>query len=193
MRIENIELLKFLHVDKISEFDHLNCFYEASKQTLKHVVMDCSLMPNKNKIWWTVNDKMKNYYCLIIIFKMMKALAKWFIKTNLLSMFSLIKNQLYWKNFEIWNFEFRDDNKTTRKRRVCEGLTAYIHLAYHGLRVVRWSAKIAVANLAVFISIQKIINVWMTHRLKSDFTVRFIIGICCCAVILFAINWTQIV
>ena len=37
----------------------------------------------------------------------------------------------------------------------CEGLTPYIHLAYHGLRVVRWSAKIAVANLAAFISVQR--------------------------------------
>ena len=37
----------------------------------------------------------------------------------------------------------------------CEGLTPYIHLAYHSLRVVRWSAKIAAANLTVFISIQK--------------------------------------
>ena len=37
----------------------------------------------------------------------------------------------------------------------CEGLTPYIHLAYHGLRVVWWSAKIAAANLAAFIPIQR--------------------------------------
>ena len=42
---------------------------------------------------------------------------------------------------------YNDDN--------CEGLTSYIHLAYHDLRVVRWSVKIAVANLTVFISVQK--------------------------------------
>ena len=41
------------------------------------------------------------------------------------------------------------------KNETCEGLTPYIHLAYHGLRVVWWSVKITVANLAVFISIQK--------------------------------------
>ena len=47
----------------------------------------------------------------------------------------------------------------------CEGLTPYIHLAYHGLRVVRWSAKIAAANLAVFISIQKkIMFEWHTDK-----------------------------
>ena len=47
----------------------------------------------------------------------------------------------------------------------CEDLTPYIHLAYHGLRVERWSAKIAVANLAVFISIQKkIMFEWHTDK-----------------------------
>ena len=71
----------------------------------KHVMMNYSLIPNKNKIWWTMNDMMKNYHRLMIIFKMMKALAKWFIKTNLLPMFSLAKNQLYWRNLMIKRFD----------------------------------------------------------------------------------------
>ena len=50
MRIEKIEFMKFLHIHKILKFTHLNCFCEASKQTLKHVVINCFLMSNKNKI-----------------------------------------------------------------------------------------------------------------------------------------------
>ena len=47
----------------------------------------------------------------MIIFKTTKTLIKWFIKTNL-------KNQLYWKDFMMSNFEFRDNGEMTWKRRV---------------------------------------------------------------------------
>ena len=46
----------------------------------------------------------------------------------------------------------------------CEGLTFYIHLAYHDPCVVQWSVKMTIANLTLFISIQKKINVWMTYK-----------------------------
>ena len=118
MRIEKIEFVKFLHVHKILKFNHLNCFCETSKQMSKHVIMNCFLMSKKNEIWRAVNDAMKNYCCLKIIFKMMKTLTKWFIKTDLLSMFSLAKNQLYWKNLMMKILKLRDDDETTWKRRV---------------------------------------------------------------------------
>ena len=134
MWIEKIELAKFLHTHKIPKFDHLNCFCGANKQTSEYMMMNCSLMSKKNKIWRTVSDAVKNYHRLMIIFKTMKTLTKWFIKTNLLSMFSLIKNQLYWKNLimkkfddekiwwwknlMMWNLKFRDDNKTTWKHHI---------------------------------------------------------------------------
>ena len=82
-----------------SGFDHPNCFCGASKQTSEHVAMDCSLMPKRNEIWWTVSNMVKNYRRLMTTFKTTTVLTRWFIKTNLLSMFSLTKNQLYWK---IW-------------------------------------------------------------------------------------------
>ena len=98
MRTEKIELVKFLHVHKIPGFNHSNCFCETNKQTSKHVMMDCSLMSKKNEIWRTVNGAAKNYRRLMTIFKMMKTLTRWFIKANLLPMFSLTRNQLYWRN-----------------------------------------------------------------------------------------------
>ena len=108
MRIKKIELAKFLHVHKISRFDHSNCFCGASKQTSKHVMMNCSLMPKKNEIWRTVNDAAKNYRRLMTIPKTTKTLTRWFIKANLLFMFSLTKNQLYWGNLMTKKF---DDEK----------------------------------------------------------------------------------
>ena len=104
MWIEKIEFMKFLHIRKILEFNYLICFCGTNKQTSEHVMMNCFLMPKKNEIWWTMSDAMKNYCRLMIIFKAAKTLAKWFIKTDLLSMFSLIKNQLYWKNLMMKRF-----------------------------------------------------------------------------------------
>ena len=70
-----------------------------------------------------MNDGMKHFHRLMIIFKMTKTLTKWFIKTNLLPMFSLIRNQLYWKDLMMKKFhdvklEFRDDDEMTWKRSV---------------------------------------------------------------------------
>ena len=107
MWIEKIEFAKFVHICKILRFDYLNCFCEMSKQMLEHMMMNCSLMPKKNETWRAINDATKNYHRLMIIFKMVKTLAKWFIKTNLLSMFSWVKNQLYWKN--LMTKKFNDD------------------------------------------------------------------------------------
>ena len=92
MWIEKIEFAKFLCVCKILKFDYSYCFYEVSKQTSNHVMMKCFLMSKKNKIWWTMSDAAKSYRRLMIIFKTTKTLTRWFIKTNLLSMFSLAKN-----------------------------------------------------------------------------------------------------
>ena len=108
MWIKKIEFTKFLHVCKILKFDHLNCFCEASKQMSKHVMMNCFLMSKKNEIWRIISDVIKNYCRLMIIFKMTKTLIKWFIKTNLLSMFLLTKDRLYWKNLMTKSF---DDEK----------------------------------------------------------------------------------
>ena len=98
IQIEKIEFVKFLHICKVLKFDHSNYFCKTNKQTSEYMMMNCFLISKKNKIWRTMSDAMKNYHRLMIIFKMMKTLTKWFIKMNLLSMFSLIKNQLYWKN-----------------------------------------------------------------------------------------------
>ena len=118
MWIKKIGFAKFLHVRKILRFDHLNCFCGTSKQTSKHVIINCFLMSKKNEIWRTMSDALKNYRRLMIIFKMTKMLTKWFIQTNLLLMFSLIRNQLYWKNLMMWSLKLRDDDKTTWKHRI---------------------------------------------------------------------------
>ena len=49
MWIEKIEFVKFLHIHKISRFDHLNCFCGTSKQTSKHIIINCSLMSKKKR------------------------------------------------------------------------------------------------------------------------------------------------
>ena len=46
----------------------------------------------------------------------------------------------------------------------CEGLTFYIHLAYHDLCVVRWPVKMTILNMTVFISIQKKNNILTTRK-----------------------------
>ena len=113
MWIEKIEFTKFLHAHKILGFDHSNCFCGTSKQTSKHVIMNCSLMSKRNEVWRTMGDAAKKYRHLMFISKTAKALTRWFIKTDLLPMFSLTKNQLYWKDFVMWNFKFYDDDETT--------------------------------------------------------------------------------
>ena len=108
MWIEKIKLAKFLHVHKIPRFDHSNCSCGASKQTSEHVMMNCFLMPKKDEIWRAVGGAAKNYRRLMTTFKTAKALTRWFIKMNLLFMFSLAKNQLYWGNLMTKRF---DDEK----------------------------------------------------------------------------------
>ena len=74
MRIEKIELAKFLFVHKISKFDHSNCFCGRNKQTSEHVMMNCFLMSKKIKfdeqwmtrwkiiiIWWLFSKWWKRW------------------------------------------------------------------------------------------------------------------------------------
>ena len=118
MRTEKIGLAKFLHACKIPGFDHSNCFCEASKQMSEHVLMNCSLMPKRNEIWRAMGGEAKKYRRFMSTPRATKALTRWFIKADLLSMFSLAKNQLYWGDSVMWSFKLRGDGKTTWKRRV---------------------------------------------------------------------------
>ena len=95
MRTEKIGLAKFLHACKVPGFDHPNCPCGASKQTPEHVVMDCSLMPRRDEIWRAVGGAAKDYRRLMTTSRAAKALARWFIKADLLPMFSLARDQLY--------------------------------------------------------------------------------------------------
>ena len=91
IHIEKIGLIKFLYKYKIFDFFYSNCSCDVNEQMLKHVVIQFFLMSNINEIWNMMN--VKNYQHLMSIFKTTKILTRWFINSDLLTQFALIKIQ----------------------------------------------------------------------------------------------------
>ena len=95
IRTEKIGLAKFLCSRKVPDFAFSDCPCGAREQTPRHVIMDCPLTPSTEEIWSVVGGVTRDYSRLMATPKAASALARWFIKSNLLPMFSLARTHLY--------------------------------------------------------------------------------------------------
>ena len=50
IQMKKIELTKFLHEHKMSNFDHTNCLCRVDEQTSKQVIINCVLLSDASDI-----------------------------------------------------------------------------------------------------------------------------------------------
>ncbi len=90
IRIERIDLNAYLHFKNVSDMNSLRCDCEWSHQTMKHILMHCS-------IWSHLRSRMLqdadflNYWIIVIITKSLRAVAKMMMKTKLLKQFRVTR------------------------------------------------------------------------------------------------------
>jgi hypothetical protein len=93
IRIEKIDFVNFLFRRKIFEITSISCRCDWNNQTIKHVIMFCELMNDKNSMLNVVD--ITDYYQMMTSSKRFKIIIKWLLWHNLLSQFALIIALLY--------------------------------------------------------------------------------------------------
>jgi hypothetical protein len=93
IRIEKIDFASFLHRRKILDVKSIFCRCDWNNQTIKHVIMFCSLMKNRNQLFKDVD--INDYHVMTHSSKKFKTIVKWLMQHDLLQQFSLITELLY--------------------------------------------------------------------------------------------------
>jgi hypothetical protein len=93
IRIEKIDFASFLHRRKILDVKSIFCWCDWSNQTIKHVIMFCSLMNDRNQLFKDVD--INDYHVMTHSSKKLKTIVKWLMQHDLLQQFSLITEFLY--------------------------------------------------------------------------------------------------
>jgi hypothetical protein len=93
IRIKKIDFASFLHRRKILDVKSIFCRYDWSNQTIKHVIMFCMLMNDRNQLFKNVN--INDYHIMTHSSKKLKTIVKWLMQHDLLQQFSLIIALLY--------------------------------------------------------------------------------------------------
>ena len=93
LRTEWIELTAFLHDRTVSEYENPECSCEWRCQTVKHVIMHCRLYECERQQLFMITHNM-NYRMLLQHAHLARMITWWFIKRNLLSQFSMMKEQI---------------------------------------------------------------------------------------------------
>ncbi len=102
IRTKNIEFADFLHRRKMLEMKSISCWCDWQRQTIKHVIMFCSLMNDKDRL--RRNDDALNYRQMMQFDRDLKIVVKWLIDHSLLSQYALTSKLLY----NDWLFFFVD-------------------------------------------------------------------------------------
>jgi hypothetical protein len=92
-RIEKIDFASFLHRRKILDVKSIFCRCDWSNQMIKHVIMFCSLMNDRNQLFKDVD--INDYHVMTYSSKKLKTIVKWLMQHDLLQQFSLIIELLY--------------------------------------------------------------------------------------------------
>ncbi len=93
IRIEKIDFVDFLFKRKILEVTSISCRCDWNNQTIKHVIMFCKLMNDRNLMLSVV--EITNYHQMMISSKKFKIIIKWLLRHDFLSQFALIIALLY--------------------------------------------------------------------------------------------------
>ncbi len=93
IRIEKIDFVDFLFKRKILEVTSISCRCDWDNQTIKHVIMFCELMNDRNSMLSVVD--ITDYHQMMISSKRFKIIIKWLLRHDLLSQFALIITLLY--------------------------------------------------------------------------------------------------
>ncbi len=93
IRIEKIDFASFFHRRKILDVKSIFCRYDWNNQTIKHVIMFCSLMNDRTQLFKNVD--INDYHVMIHSSKKFKTIVKWLMQHDLLQQFSLITEFLY--------------------------------------------------------------------------------------------------
>ena len=94
IRIENVKLTNFLYNRRISEINSSTCFYDHQKQTMKHIIVSCSLHDRTE-----IENEMKtmNYRFLINTAAELKRFIRWIMKLKVLFQFTLAYEHLHFE------------------------------------------------------------------------------------------------
>jgi hypothetical protein len=93
IRIEKIDFASFFYRRKIFNVKSIFCRCDWNNQTIKHVIMFCSLMNDRNQLFTNVN--INDYHVMTHLSKKFKTIVKWLMQHDLLQQFSLIIELLY--------------------------------------------------------------------------------------------------
>ncbi len=88
IRIEKIDFVDFLFRRKILEVTSISCRCDWDNQTIKHVIMSCELMKDKNSMLSVVD--ITDYHQMMNSSKKFKIIIKWLLRHDFLSKFALI-------------------------------------------------------------------------------------------------------
>ncbi len=93
IRIEKIDFASFFYRCKIFDVKSIFCRCDWKNQTIKYVIMFCSLMNDRNQLFKNVD--INDYYVMTHLNKKFKTIVKWLMQHDLLQQFSLIIELLY--------------------------------------------------------------------------------------------------
>ncbi len=93
IRIEKIDFASFFHRFKILDVKSIFCKCDWNNQTIKHVIMFCSLMNERDQLFKNVD--INDYHVMTQLSKKFKMIVKWLMQHDLLQQFSLIIEFLY--------------------------------------------------------------------------------------------------
>ncbi len=88
IRTKKIDFVDFLFRRKVLEIDSSTCRCEWRRQTIKHVIMFCSLMIDRNQMMRDVDHF--DYNRMMHSTKSLKIIIKWLINQNILTQYALI-------------------------------------------------------------------------------------------------------
>jgi hypothetical protein len=91
--IEKIDCASFLHRRKVFDVKSIFCRCDWDNQTIKHVIMFCSLINDRNQLFRDVD--INDYHVMTHSSKRFKTIVKWLLQHDLLQQFSLIIELLY--------------------------------------------------------------------------------------------------
>ena len=95
IRIENVKLANFLYNRKISKINLSTCFCDYQRQTMKHIIVSCSLHDRTE-----IENERKtiDYRFFINTAAELKKFIRWIMKLKILFQFTLIHEHLYFKS-----------------------------------------------------------------------------------------------
>jgi major membrane immunogen (membrane-anchored lipoprotein) len=82
IRIEKIDFASFLHRHKILDVKSIFCRRDWNNQTIKHVIMFCSLSNDRNQLCKNVD--INDYHVMTHSSKKFKTIVKWLLQHDLL-------------------------------------------------------------------------------------------------------------